>query len=104
MQQLPQEIAKVIDKMNVGEISKAFTMVNEKDGRKICAIVKLKTRINGHKATIADDYQSLKDIVMAKRQEEIIQKWIRDKQQRTYVRINDNWKNCSFKYPGWIKE
>ncbi|KAA6349627.1 Chaperone SurA [termite gut metagenome] len=104
MQQLPQEIAKVADQMNVGEISKAFTMVNEKDGRKICAIVKLKTRINGHKATIADDYQNLKDIVIAKRQEEIIQKWIRDKQQRTYVRINDNWKNCSFKYPGWIKE
>jgi peptidyl-prolyl cis-trans isomerase SurA len=104
MQQLPQEIAKAIDKMNVGEIAKAFTMVNEKDGRKICAIVKLKTRINGHKATITDDYQNLKDIVIAKRQEEIIQKWIRDKQQRTYIRINDNWKNCSFKYPGWIKE
>jgi peptidyl-prolyl cis-trans isomerase SurA len=104
MQQLPQEIAKVVDKMNIEEISKAFTMVSEKDGRKVCAIVKLKTRINGHKATIADDYQNLKDIVMAKRQEEIIQKWIRDKQQRTYVRINDNWNNCSFKYPGWIKE
>ncbi|KAA6311073.1 Chaperone SurA, partial [termite gut metagenome] len=72
--------------------------------RKICAIVKLKTRVNGHKATITDDYQNLKDIVIAKRQEEIIQKWIRDKQQRTYIRINDNWKNCSFKYPGWIKE
>ncbi len=33
MQQLPQEIAKVVDGMNVGEISKAFTMVNEKDGK-----------------------------------------------------------------------
>ncbi|KAA6347544.1 Foldase protein PrsA 3 [termite gut metagenome] len=104
MQQLPQEIAKVVDKMNVGEISEAFTMINEKDGKKICTIIKLKNRINGHKATIADDYQNLKDIVVVKRQEEIIEKWILDKQKRTYVRINDNWKNCSFKYPGWIKE
>jgi peptidyl-prolyl cis-trans isomerase SurA len=103
MQQLPQEIAKVVDKMNVGEISKAFTMVNEKDGKTVCAIVKLKTRINGHKATIADDYQNLKEIVLEKRQEEIIHKWIVEKQKHTYVRINDKWKNCAFKYPGWIK-
>lgn len=104
MQQLPQEIAKVVDGMNVGEISKAFTMVNEKDGKEVCAIVKLKSRINGHKATITDDYQSLKEIVMNKRREEMLEKWIVEKQKHTYVRINDNWKNCSFKYPGWIKD
>lgn len=104
MQQLPQEIAKVIDGMNVGEISKAFTMVNEKDGKEVCAIVKLKSRINGHKATITDDYQNLKEIVMDKRREEMLEKWIVEKQKHTYVRINDNWKNCSFKYPGWIKD
>ena len=56
--------------MNVGEISKAFTMINEKDGKEVCAIVKLKTKINGHKATIAEDYQDLKEIVMDKRREE----------------------------------
>lgn len=104
MQQLPQEIAKVVDGMNVGEISKAFTMVNEKDGKEVCAIVKLKSRINGHKATITDDYQSLKEIVLDKRREEMLEKWIVEKQKHTYVRINDNWKNCSFKYPGWIKD
>lgn len=104
MQQLPQEIAKVVDGMNVGEISKAFTMVNEKDGKEVCAIVKLKTRINGHKATITDDYQNLKEIVMDKRREEMLEKWIVEKQKHTYVRINDNWKNCAFKYPGWIKD
>lgn len=104
MQQLPQEIAKVVDGMNVGEISKAFTMVNEKDGKEVCAIVKLKTRINGHKATITDDYQSLKEIVLDKRREEMLEKWIVEKQKHTYVRINDNWKNCAFKYPGWIKD
>ena len=104
MQQLPQEIAKVVDGMNVGEISKAFTMVNEKDGKEVCAIVKLKSRINGHKATITDDYQNLKEIVLDKRREEMLEKWIVEKQKHTYVRINDNWKNCSFKYPGWIKD
>lgn len=104
MQELPQEIAKVVDKMNVGEVSKAFTMVNEKDGKEVCAIVKLKTRINGHKATITDDYQNLKEIVLDKHREEILQKWILEKQKHTYVRINPTWQHCEFKYPGWIKK
>ena len=104
MQDLPQDVAKVVDKMNVGEISKAFTMINEKDGKEVCAIVKLKARINGHKATISDDYQNLKEIVMDRRREQLLHKWILEKQKHTYVRINENWKNCDFKYPGWIKE
>ena len=101
MQELPPEVAKTVDKMNVGEISKAFTMINEK-GKEICAIVKLKTRINGHKATITDDYQQLKDVVLEKRRAEKLDKWIREKQKSTYVRIDENWINCDFKYPGWI--
>lgn len=104
MQQLPQEIAKVVDKLNVGEISKAFTMVNQKDGKEVCAIVKLKNRINGHKATISEDYQNLKEIVVDQRRDEMLQKWILDKQKHTYVRINENWIKCDFKYPGWIKD
>lgn len=104
MQDLPQEIAKVVDKMNIGEISKAFTMVNPKDGKEVCAIVKLKSRINGHKATITDDYQNLKEIVLDKRREEALQKWIVEKQKHTYVRINPAWQRCDFKYPGWIKK
>jgi len=102
MQELPQDVAKVVDKMNVGEISKAFTMINEKDGKEVCAIVKLKSRIDGHKATIADDYQNLKEIVMVKHQEELLDKWIRNKQKHTYVRINKDWQKCDFKYPGWV--
>ena len=104
MQDLPQDVAKVVDKMNVGEVSRAFPMINEKDGREVCAIVKLKAKINGHKATIAEDYQDLKDIVMAKRRDELLHKWILEKQKHTYVRINENWQKCDFKYPGWIKK
>ena len=105
MQELPAEIAKVVDNMKVGEISDAFTMISQKTGKEVCVIVKLKSRINGHKATISDDYQNLKSIVLDKRRSEVLDKWIREKQKRTYVRIKDSWKNnCAFKYPGWIKE
>lgn len=102
MQQLPQEIAKVVDAMNVNEISKPFKMTNSK-GKEVCAIVKLKSKINGHKATITEDFQTMKDVVMEKRRAEKLEKWIVKKQKNTYVRIQDNWKHCDFKYPGWVK-
>ena len=104
MQELPPEIAKVVDKMKVGEISEAFTMIPQKTGKEECVIVKLKSRINGHKATISEDYQNLKEIVLEKRRDEMLDKWIREKQKHMYVRINENWKNCTFKSPGWIKD
>ena len=101
--QVSQEIAKVINDMNVGEVSEPFTMINNK-GKEVCAIVKLKARIDGHKATITEDYQRLKSIVQSKLGEEKLQKWIVDKQKSTYVRINENWVTCDFKYPGWVRK
>lgn len=107
MQQLAgmvsQELAKVVENMQIGEISKPFRMVMVEGGKEVCAIVKLKNRIDGHKATISEDYQRLKEIVTQKRSEEKLQKWILEKQKKTYVRINPNWRKCEFKYPGWIK-
>lgn len=102
MDQLPQEVAKAVDKLNIGEISKAFIMVNDK-GKQVCAVVKLKSRIDGHKATITDDYQNLKELVLSKIRAQKLDQWIKDKQKKTYVRINEGWKNCDFKYPGWVK-
>ena len=98
--QVSQEIAKTVNEMNVGEVSEPFVMIN-RQGKEVCAIVKLKARIDGHKATIAEDYQRLKAVVQEKLGEEKLMKWIAQKQKTTYVRINDDWKKCDFKYPGW---
>lgn len=103
MQELPQEIGKVVYDMKVGEISKPFTMLTNKQ-KEVVAIVKLKARTEGHKANLADDFQALKAIVEAKKREELLNDWITKKQKSTYVRISDGWRNCDFKYPGWIKE
>lgn len=101
--QVSQEVAKTVEGLKVGEVSDPFTMLNSK-GKEICAIVKLKARIDGHKATITEDYQRLKSIVQEKFGAEKLDKWIRDKQKHTYVRINENWVKCDFKYPGWVRK
>lgn len=103
MRNLPSEIARVVDSLKVGEVSEPFQMISEKNGKTMCAIVKLKNRVETHRATITEDYQAMKNIVLAKRKEEFIDKWIRDKIKATYVRINDRYKNCDFKYEGWVR-
>lgn len=103
MQELPQEIGKIVYEMQVGEISKPFTMITDKQ-KDVVAIVKLKARTDAHKANMSDDYQALKNIVEARKREELLNNWIIEKQKTTYVRISEGWRKCDFKYPGWIKE
>lgn len=103
MQELPQEVGKVVYDMKVGDVSKPFRMITSKQ-REVVAIVKLKARTEGHKANLSDDFQALKAIVEGRKRAELLDAWIGKKQKTTYVRISEGWKNCDFKYPGWIKE
>ena len=102
MQDLPADVAKVVDTLSVGQISRAFRMTNDK-GQEVCAVVMLKNRIEGHPANMTEDFQTLRDVVVNKRKEEKIEQWIKDKIKTTYVRIRPDWRNCNFHYEGWVK-
>lgn len=103
MSQLPQEIAKIVNTMKVGEISKPFIMKSATNNRDVVAIVKLTNRIDAHKANLSDDYQMIKGMYENSRKAEIIKEWLDKKIKDTYVRIEDNWSNCEFEHKGWIK-
>ena len=77
-------------------------MVNAR-GKTVCAIVKLKARIEGHQATITEDFQVLKNVVLAKEREKVLHNWVVNKIKQTYVRMDDRYKNCNFEYQGWVK-
>ena len=102
MKDLPTEVARVVDTMKVGQISAPFTMVNSK-GKTTCALIKLVSRVEGHRATITEDFQVMKDVVLAKEREKTLHDWVVDKIKKTYVRMNDRYKNCNFEYQGWVK-
>ena len=100
MQELPPEVAKVVDTMKVGQISKAFQMMNQK-GKTECVIAKLKSRTEGHKATITEDFQVMKELVMEKQREKMLHDWVVQKIKSTYVRLGEDYKDCQFEYEGW---
>ncbi len=102
LQDLPSEVARAVDSLKVGDISAPFQMINDR-GKTVCVIAKLKSRTEGHKATITEDFQVMKDVVLEKRRQEKLHQWVVNKIKSTYVRINDRYKDCQFEYQGWIK-
>lgn len=102
MSELPAEIARAVNSLEVGEISKPFTMINSKQ-REVAAFVRLKSRIPGHRASLTEDFQALKSMTESKKREEALDKWIAKKQEETFIRIKDEWKNCEFQRDGWIR-
>ena len=99
---LSPELARTVERLEVGEISKPFTMINTK-GKTVCAIARLKSRTLTHRASITEDFQVMKGIVEDKKGEEVILNWIKEKQKNTYIRVNPDWRDCDFEYEGWIK-
>ena len=102
LQDLPAEVARAVENLQVGEVSGAFAMTNNQ-GKTVCAIAKLKSRTEGHKATITEDFQVMKDMVMEKRREKMLHDWVVNKINSTYVHINDSYRNCKFEYEGWVR-
>lgn len=103
MKDLPTEVARVVDTMEVAEISKPFEMI-DKRGKTVVAIVKLKSRTPGHKATITGDFQVMKEVVLNKEREKKIHDWVEEKIKQTYVRMAPNYRDSSkYEYEGWVK-
>lgn len=103
MEELPPEVARQVATMRVGEVSQPFTMKDPKTGRDQVAIVRLKNRIEGHKANYQEDYQVIKELYEDYLTEQILDDFIRQKQRETYVRIKPGWDKGDFHYPGWVK-
>ena len=100
LDELPVDVARVVEGLEVGEISTPFTWMLD-NGKTVCAIAKLKSRTDAHVATINDDYEILQNMYQAKLSDERIREWIKEKQQNTYVRINRDNRECEFLYPYW---
>lgn len=102
MQELPTEIAQHVEKMNVGDISEAFVMKDPKRNKDISVIVRLTNRVEGHRANLSDDYHLLKEMYENHKKQEVLDAWVEKKIKDTYVRIEDGWNNCDFRYSGWL--
>ena len=104
MSQLPPEVAQRIERMQPGELSDAFIMKDAAKNKDVVVLVKLTDRIPGHKATLADDFNMIKQMYEAHQKKQILKDWVENKIKTTYIKIGEGWDGCDFKYEGWIKK
>ena len=90
--------------MAEGDISEPFVMMDPMKNKEVCAIVKLRKKVDVHKANLTDDFQMIRSMLEKKQGEEYIHQWIIDKIKQTYIYIDPEWKDCEFQYPGWEHE
>ncbi len=103
MQDLPAEVASKVSMMKPGDVSDPFVMKDPAKNQDVVVIVKLSNRIDGHRASMQEDYNMIKKMYEAWEREQILKKWVEQKIKETYVRIEDGWGDCEFKYEGWVK-
>lgn len=99
--QVNPQVYYTIEKMKPGEI---FTPVpaQSPDGAKGYRIIKLLTKTEPHKATFENDYAKVQSAALANKQNSATKKWIEGKVNNTYIKFEDDYKNCKFKNT-WIK-
>jgi peptidyl-prolyl cis-trans isomerase SurA len=100
--QLDPKVFFVIDKMKVGDISKPMAMANEDDNKTI-NLYYLKTRTEPHRANLKEDYSRIQEWALGEKQNKAIDKWISQKIGSTYFRINESYKDCSFRHTWELK-
>lgn len=96
------EMARVINRMSVGEISTPFVDYDAR-GREVHKIVKIKEYFPAHMANLEEDWSIFERMVLREKEQKALIKWVEEKLKNTYISIDDEYKNANFHYDGWIK-
>ncbi|MFV0365390.1 MAG: peptidylprolyl isomerase [Mangrovibacterium sp.] len=101
-EELDPQVGKVLAKLKINEISDPFKTIDDKQ-QVVYKIVKLIDKTEAHPANPNEDYKTLSDIYLEEKQNEAIEAWVKERQEKTYIRIDDSYSNCNFEYKNWIK-
>lgn len=98
--ELDQQVSFVINNMKVGEISTPVPMKDSKN-KDAYRLLMLKRKTTPHKANLRDDYSLIQEWTMQQKREEAINKWIKAKSKKAYVHIDEDFRDCDFRFE-WL--
>lgn len=98
--QLDPSLFFIVDQLDVGEISQPVRFLTE-ENKEAYRILYLKVRTEPHRANLLDDYDKLKNWARADKQDALINDWINEKIEDTYIKVNEKYAGCTF-INNWI--
>ncbi len=100
--QLDKSIFYALEGMEPGDISQPqfFRSPDDKEGYRLMRLV---DKTEPHRANMRTDYQQVQQMALQQKKNEQLEAWIDEKLKTTYVRVNNDYLNCTFKN-AWIKQ
>lgn len=92
-----------LSSLKEGEYSKPFLSSDNK-GIRVIKIIRLDLDVKEHKANMKDDYFTLQRYALEDKNSKLIDKWVKDKVQSVYIKVDDEYKDCNFNVKCWIKK
>ncbi len=91
-----------ISNLKDNEISQPL-LEEDQSGKKKYKLITVTNRIESHKADYAKDYIKIKDLALKEKQIKAIGKWFEEKIKDNYIKINGEYKDCTFTN-NWLKK
>ena len=91
-----------VSELKDGEVSLPI-LDQERGSGQFYKIVTVNNRFEEHQADFSKDYIKIKELALRDKQIKEIAKWTEEKIKETYIKINDEYKNCEFAN-NWIKK
>ena len=101
LHELESAIKLAVEQLEVNEISEP-SYVKLDDGKEAFRLFKLLSKAEAHKVNFKDDYKMIRDMALEQKKDEAISEWINTSLLKTYVRINEAYKELDFQY-NWLK-
>ncbi|WP_269221978.1 peptidylprolyl isomerase [Flavobacterium sp. IMCC34518] len=101
MTKMDPSLYSQVSNLKDNEIS--MPLLEDNQGKKDYKIMIVTNRIDEHTADYAKDYIKIKDLALKEKQIKAIGKWFDTKIKDTYIKIVDEYKDCSFTN-NWLKK
>ena len=92
----------VITNLKIGEISAPYESRDEKN-RVVYKIIKLNDQTDPHRANLKEDYDFLQNLALNEKYLKVINDWVEEKIESSYIYIDDSYKRCGLSN-NWLKQ
>lgn len=93
LDELPFDIANSVMAMSVGEVSEPLKYRSD-DGKDAMRLLFFRNKVKPHKASLATDYEKIKDLVMNRKQMERVNTWFLNATDELYISIDKEYDEC----------
>lgn len=98
LNEIDPQIFALTDGMEVGDFSAPGFFESSRSRKQGLRILRLKDRTEPHVANMKEDYTFIKSAAENDMKSKVITDWVNAKLKLAYIKIDDNYKNCEYRY------